>query len=319
MSHDHAHEHRIESSATRILVAIAANAVFIGAEVYASFVADSSALRADAGHNFTDVLALVLAWAAILLGGIAPSSQKSFGYKKATVVASFVGSALLVWALIEMASDIFSRLGSGSAVNTNGLLIAAVAALGVLVNGFSAWLLRSDSNDLNYRSAYLHMLVDAVVSAGVVVSGLLIHWLKWHWIDAAISIVILVVIGKSAWRLVLDSANLLLDGVPSHIDLEVVKKFLLGQPGVRNCHDLHIWAISTSQTALAVHLLVEPEIASHKDFLQELQHELQEYFSIDHFTIQVDLDEDCEFDCSTSREKGDLGRSASQKGRCANP
>lgn len=304
MSHDHAHDHKVESSATRIVLAIAANTLFISAEVYASFVADSSALRADASHNFTDVLALILAWIAIMLGGIAPSSRKSFGYKKATVVASFVGSALLIWALVEIGIDIVTRLGSGSAANTNGLLIAAVAALGVLVNGFSAWLLRSDSNDLNYRSAYLHMLMDAVVSAGVVVSGLLIHWLEWQWIDPAISIAILVVIGRSAWRLVMDSANLLLDGVPSHIDLEAVKRFLLGQPGVRNCHDLHVWAISTSQTALAVHLVVDAESASHKEFLHDLQHELHEHFAIDHFTIQVDLDDDYEFDCSTSLEKG---------------
>lgn len=307
MSHDHNHDHAhvVTSSASKLLWAIGVNVLFIGVEIYASFVADSTALRADASHNFTDVLALILAWFAILLGGITPSSQKSFGYKKATVIASFLGSALLVWALIEMSIDIYMRYRSGYSANLNGILIASVAAVGVLINGLSAWILRSDSMDLNMRGAYLHMLMDMAVSAGVVVSGLLIYWFHWQWIDSVVSIAVVLLIGKSAWRLLLDSMNLLLDGVPSHTSLDAVKHFLLDQPGIQDCHDLHIWAISTSQTALAVHLVTDFQLSSQKSFLHDLQHELQEHFSIDHFTIQIDLAEECEFNCSTTSKNGD--------------
>jgi len=258
-AHDHAHGHDhvipADGINLRMGIAVALNLVFVVVEGGFGFVSNSVALIADAGHNLSDVLGLVCAWGALMLGRRPPGAKFTYGLGRSSVLAALANAVLLLLACGAIAWEAASRLGSPPPVA--GRTVMIVAAIGIALNGISAWMLHAGSHgDLNRRSAYLHMLSDAVVSAGVVLSGLLIIWSGWSLIDPIVSLVIVAVILVSTWRLLRDSLTLSLDGVPASVNSSAVMSYLADQRGVTDVHDLHIWALSTTSVALTAHLVV---------------------------------------------------------------
>src|ERR1700727_744926 len=255
--HDHSHAHVIPADgiSLRMGIAVALNLVFVVVEGGFGFMSNSGALSADAAHNLSDVLGLVCAWGALLLGRRPPGAKFTYGLGRSSVLAALANAVLLLLACGAIAWEALSRLGSPPEVA--GRTVMIVATIGIALNGISAWMLHAGSHgDLNRRSAYIHMLGDAVVSAGVVLSGLLIIWTGWSLIDPLVSLVIVAVILVSTWRLLRDSLTLSLDGVPSSVNSSAVLSYLADQRGVTDVHDLHIWALSTTSIALTAHLVV---------------------------------------------------------------
>jgi cobalt-zinc-cadmium efflux system protein len=295
-SHDHGHAHVIspDGVSLRMGIAVALNLVFVVVEGGFGFMSNSVALIADAGHNLSDVLGLVCAWGALLLGRRPPGAKFTYGLGRSSVLAALANAVLLLLACGAIAWEAASRLGSPPAVA--GRTVMIVAAIGIALNGISAWMLHAGSHgDLNRRSAYIHMLGDAVVSAGVVLSGLLIIWTGWSLIDPLVSLVIVAVILVSTWRLLRDSLTLSLDGVPSSVNSSAVLSYLADQRGVTDVHDLHIWALSTTSVALTAHLVV-PDRGAEDALLTSLTPDLKRRFQIQHATLQIERDR-CEHGC----------------------
>ena len=275
-------------------IAVALNLVFVVVEGGFGFMSNSVALIADAGHNLSDVLGLVCAWGALLLGRRPPGAKFTYGLGRSSVLAALANGVLLLLACGAIAWEAVSRLGSPPEVA--GRTVMIVAAIGIALNGISAWMLHAGSHgDLNRRSAYIHMLGDAVVSAVVVLSGLLIIWTGWSLIDPLVSLVIVAVILVSTWRLLRDSLTLSLDGVPSSVNSSAVLSYLADQRGVTDVHDLHIWALSTTSVALTAHLVV-PDRGAEDALLTSLTPDLKRRFQIQHATLQIERDR-CEHGC----------------------
>ncbi len=300
--HGHAHAHGMghahaiapERINLRMGFAVALNLIFVLIEGGFGFVSNSVALIADAGHNLSDVLGLVCAWTALLLGRRAPGAKFTYGLGRSSVLAALVNAVLLLLACGAIAWEAASRLGSPPAVA--GQTVMIVAGIGIVLNGISAWLLHAGSHgDLNRRSAYLHMLGDAAVSAGVLLSGLLIVLTGWSRLDPIVSLVIVAVILMSTWRLLRDSLTLSLDGVPASVNSSAVMSFLADQRGVTDVHDLHIWALSTTSVALTAHLVV-PDRGAEDALLSSLTPNLKRRFHIHHATLQIERDR-CEHGC----------------------
>src|SRR5277367_617486 len=292
--HGHAHGHVGHSHAPdRFGFAFAAgvtlNAVFVIAELAFGYAANSLALISDAVHNFSDVIALLLAWGATWLAGRQPTHQHTYGYRRASILAALFNAGLLLIAVGGIAVEAINRIQEPAAVA--GWTIVLVAALGIVVNGSTALLfMRGRHGDLNIRGAYLHMAADAGVSFGVVVAALLIMATGWLWVDPAISLCIAAVVLASGWGLAKDSVNLALDGVPRGIELAKVKDYLNLVEGVTELHDLHIWAMSTNETALTAHLVCP---GGYDDgFLHRVCEELSHRFSIHHATLQIEASGD---------------------------
>jgi cobalt-zinc-cadmium efflux system protein len=295
-SHAHGHAHVIspDGVSLRMGIAVALNLVFVIVEGGFGFMSNSVALIADAGHNLSDVLGLVCAWGALLLGRRPPGAKFTYGLGRSSVLAALANAVLLLLACGAIAWEALSRLGSPPEVA--GRTVMIVAAIGIALNGISAWMLHAGSHgDLNRRSAYIHMLGDAVVSAGVVLSGLLIIWTGWSLIDPLVSLVIVAVILVSTWRLLRDSLTLSLDGVPSSVNSSAVLSYLADQRGVTDVHDLHIWALSTTSVALTAHLVV-PDRGAEDALLTSLTPDLKRRFQIQHATLQIERDR-CEHGC----------------------
>ena len=295
-SHAHGHAHVIspDGVSLRMGIAVALNLVFVVVEGGFGFMSNSVALIADAGHNLSDVLGLVCAWGALLLGRRPPGAKFTYGLGRSSVLAALANAVLLLLACGAIAWEAASRLGSPPAVA--GRTVMIVAAIGIALNGISAWMLHAGSHgDLNRRSAYIHMLGDAVVSAGVVLSGLLIIWTGWSLIDPLVSLVIVAGILVSTWRLLRDSLTLSLDGVPSSVNSSAVLSYLADQRGVTDVHDLHIWALSTTSVALTAHLVV-PDRGAEDALLTSLTPDLKRRFQIQHATLQIERDR-CEHGC----------------------
>jgi cobalt-zinc-cadmium efflux system protein len=295
-SHAHGHAHAIspDGVSLRMGIAVALNLVFVVVEGGFGFMSNSVALIADAGHNLSDVLGLVCAWGALLLGRRPPGAKFTYGLGRSSVLAALANAVLLLLACGAIAWEAASRLGSPPEVA--GRTVMIVAAIGIALNGISAWMLHAGSHgDLNRRSAYIHMLGDAVVSAGVVLSGLLIIWTGWSLIDPLVSLVIVAVILVSTWRLLRDSLTLSLDGVPSSVNSSAVLSYLADQRGVTDVHDLHIWALSTTSVALTAHLVV-PDRGAEDALLTSLTPDLKRRFQIQHATLQIERDR-CEHGC----------------------
>jgi len=291
--HDHGHEHGPGHShapknfGTAFLVGIALNSGFIVAEVVYGILGNSVALLADAGHNLGDVLGLLVAWIASLLVKRAPTAHFTYGLRGSSILAALFNAVLLLIAVGAIALEAIQRLGQPEPVS--GMTVIVVAALGIAVNGITALLFASGrEGDLNIRGAHLHMAADAAVSAGVVVAGLVILLTGWTWLDPLVSLGISLVIIWGTWSLLRDSLNMSLAAVPPGIDPGAVRQFLQEQPGVASVHDLHIWAMSTTETALTVHLCMPAQPGD--AFLHHLQHELQDDFGIGHSTIQIETD-----------------------------
>ena len=270
---------------------IALNLAFVVVEAGVGIVAGSMALVADAGHNLSDVLALVIAWGASVLAARAPSDRFTYGFKSSTILAALANAALLMLALGAILVETLRRLADPAPVA--GGLVMAVAAVGILVNTGTALLfLKGRKDDLNIRAAFLHMAADAAVSAGVVLAGLAILLTGRMWIDPLTSLAIVALIGWGTWGLLKDSLKLGLLGVPEGIDEKAVRGFLAGLPGVSAVHDLHIWPMSTTETALTAHLVM-PGGHPGDGFLHELAHELEHRFGIGHATVQVEMAAEC--------------------------
>lgn len=282
----HHHDHGAIAYNRAFAIGVALNIIFVLVEVWFGLAADSLALLTDAGHNLGDVLGLLLAWGAAALATRKPKGSRTYGYSRATILAGLASGLLLIAAVGAIAFEALGRLFEPA--EPVGTTIMIVAGIGVVINTLTALMfIRGKDSDLNIRGAFLHMAADAAVSLGVVVSGLLIWWFGWNRLDAIISLVIAAVIFLSTWSLLRDSANLAVDAAPAHIDVEEVRRFLLAQPGVTGLHDLHIWAMSTTRTALTAHL-VRQEMPTSDEFLLGIADQLKQQFAIHHATLQIE-------------------------------
>ncbi|MCJ7556350.1 MAG: cation diffusion facilitator family transporter [Gammaproteobacteria bacterium] len=281
------HAHAADDYNRLFALGVTLNVIFVLVEAVAGFASNSMALLADAGHNLSDVLTLLLAWGAHALSGSRPTHRHTYGLRRSTILASLVSALVLYSAMGAMAWEAVGRLQSEAHV-ASGVVIG-VAFVGMLVNGLTALLFARDRHrDLNIRGAFLHMAADAVVSMGVVVTGFLLLYTGWLWLDPAISLAIILVVLVSGWGLFRESLNLAVDAVPAHIDAAQVRDYLGKLQGVVQVHDLHIWAMSTTETALTAHLVM-PELRGDADpFLVQTAASLREQFNIQHATLQIE-------------------------------
>lgn len=265
---------------------IALNIGFVLIEIGAGIKAQSLALIADAGHNLVDVIGLIIAWSATLLARRRTTPTRTYGWRRSSILAAWINALLISVAVGAIAWEAAHRLFQPRPVATG--LMCAVSGIGLVVNGLTALFFhRGCKHDLNIRGAFLHMAADAAVSAGVLASALIIGATGWVRIDPLMSLVISAVIGFGTWSLLRDSTNLALDAVPPHIDRDGIVTFLSQAPGVADLHDLHIWAMSTTETALTAHLVM-PEGNSDDTFLIHLERHLHERFHIHHATLQIE-------------------------------
>lgn len=295
--HDHHHGHHHHPApgghGPAFAIAVTLNAAFVVAEVIAGYISGSTALLADAGHNLGDVLSLLLAWGASVLAARPASGRYTYGFKNSSILAAIANAALLWFALGAVLVETLRRLVDPQPVEGGMMMI--VAAVGIAINLGSALLfMRGSKGDLNLRAAFLHLLADAVVSASVVFAGLAILLTGLTWIDPVASLIITVGLAWSSWDLLRDAIRMGLLGVPRHIDDGAVRTLLLCQPGVTAIHDLHIWPMSTTETALTAHLVM-PGGHPGDAFLRELGEALQHGHRIDHATIQIEHNAD---DCA---------------------
>jgi len=285
--HDHHHHHAPADFGRAFLLGIILNLGFVAAEALFGVLSGSVALLADAGHNLSDVLGLVISWGGAVLSRRPPTNRYTYGLRGSSILAATLNALLLLLAVGAIAWEAIGRFRDPPPVA--GTTVMVVAGVGILVNAGTALLFASGrKGDLNIRSAFLHMAADALVSAGVVAAGLLILLTGQGWIDPAVSLVIVLVIIWSTWGLLRDSVRMLLDAVPDHIDLEEVRAELLSRPGVAAVHDLHIWSMSTSEIALTAHLVM-PGGHPGDAFLVELQDRLARRYRIEHCTIQIEI------------------------------
>lgn len=284
-----AHTHNKEENYNKAFAfGIALNVIYIVVEVIYGLLISSMALIADAGHNLSDVLGLLLAWGAAFLAKTLPTRKRTYGLRKSTILAALFNALILFIAVGAITIEAIRRLINPEQVH--GITMMIVAGIGVIINGVTAWLfIKGKEKDINIRGAYLHMAADAGVSVGVVVAGLLITLTGWLWLDPAISLVIVLVITIGTWDLLRDSFLMSVDGVPRGISVKEVEEHLKKIPGVIEIHDLHIWAMSTTETALTVHLVM-PDSNLGDYFLKEICDDLHQKFGIGHSTIQVEKD-----------------------------
>jgi cobalt-zinc-cadmium efflux system protein len=294
---NHHHHHAPPDYNRAFAAGVTLNVGFVIVEAVFGVLSDSLALLTDAGHNLSDVLGLLLAWGAAALAKKRPSARRTYGYSRATILASLFSGLLLMGAVGAIGWEAISRLMTPA--QPAGKTIMIVAAVGVVINTATAlFFFSGKDHDLNIRGAFLHMAADAAVSLGVVASGALIFYLGFNWIDPLISLVIAAVILISTWGLLRDSLNLAVDAVPRGVDPDAVRDFLSTLPGVRAIHDLHIWPMSTTDTALTAHMVME-EFPDSDQYLNDVAAVLQERFSINHPTIQLER-HDGEFHCHQS-------------------
>ena len=295
-SHDHCNEHDQEhghnhSPAPKnfdraFAIGIALNVSFVVIEAVFGLLSNSLALLADAGHNLSDVLGLVLAWGASVLVRKIPTQRYTYGLRRTSVLAALTNALVLLIAVGAIAWEAILRFGHPEAVESGTVIL--VASIGIFINGFTAWLFMSGKDqDVNIRGAYLHMAADAVISLGVVVAAIAMRFTGWLWLDPSVSLAIAVVIGVGTWSLLRESLSLALDAVPANIHPEKVFAYLARLPGVTAVHDLHIWAMSTTEIALTVHL-VKPDAIIDDALLVNINNELREQFGIGHTTVQFE-------------------------------
>ncbi|MED4045132.1 cation diffusion facilitator family transporter [Priestia aryabhattai] len=287
MSHNHEHHHHSPNNyGFAFGFGIILNTIFIVVEATYGIIGDSLALLADAGHNLSDVLGLIIAWVAVWLGRKKPTNKRTYGFKKSSILAALFNAIFLLVAIVYIVWEAVQRFASPTPVVGKAVIIVAV--IGIVINTVTALLFMSGSKgDLNIRGAFLHMAADALVSLGVVIAGIIIIWTGWNWLDPLVSIIIAVVIFFGTWGLLKESLNLSLDAVPDNVDVKKIKAYLEGLPLVTNVHDLHVWGISTTEAALTVHLVHENKEESDQ-LLQKVVQELHDKYGIEHATIQIE-------------------------------
>lgn len=267
-------------------LAIALNLLYVVTEALAGWWGDSLALLADAGHNLSDVLSLVLAWGGSYLASRAATRRRTYGLRRSSILAALVNAILLLLAIGAIGWEAIQRLADPPAPNTT--LVIAVAAVGVMINTATALLfMRGRHKDLNLRGAYLHMVADAAVSVGVVIAGLAIAWTQWHWLDPLVCLVIVGVIAFGSWSLLRESLDLALDAVPESVDPQAVEAYLANLPELCGVHHVHIWAMSTTEVALTAHL-IKVDDRLDDAFLRRVHQALHDQFGIDHATLQLE-------------------------------
>jgi len=290
--HDHTHDHAPATFGRAFAIGVALNAALVALQFAYGLVSNSMALIADAGHNLTDVLGLLMAWGATAVSKWPPTGRYTYGLRSSSILAALGNAIVLLVAVGAIAWEAGQRF-----VNPQPVLertVMAVAAIAIVVNGGTALLFSAGrKGDVNIRGAFMHMLADAAISFGVLVSGLAILLTGWLWLDPLVSLAISVIIVWGTWGLLRDAMNLALNAVPAGINVNNVRAYLEGLPGVESIHDLHIWAMSTTETALTCHLVM-PGGQDGDAFLFEVAKRLQERFAIHHATLQIERgDEQC--------------------------
>ena len=293
--HAHGHSHAPADFGQAFLIGILLNTGFVVVEAVYGWLSGSMALIADAGHNLSDVLALLLAWGASVAARRPPTERFTYGYKSSTILAALANAALLLIAIGAIAFETVHRMADPAPVQ--GMTMVIVAGIGIAINTGTALLfLRGRNHDINIRGAFLHMAADALVSLGVVIAGVLIILTGANWIDPLVSIVIVAVIAWGTWGLLKDSVAMSLLAVPKGISESRVRGYLAGLPGVNEIHELHIWPMSTTETALTAHLVM-PGGHPGDAFLREIAVELQHHHRIGHATIQIEHSRECAGGC----------------------
>lgn len=285
MSHQHHHHHAPQNHNNAFKIGILLNTAFVVIEVLYGFRAGSTALLADAGHNLVDVLSLVLVWVATFLAAKKPQRNFTYGYRKSTILSSLVNGLFLVFSAAFIAYEAIDKLLNGASVE--GKIVIIVAFVGVLINTVTAlMLMKGQHDDLNIKGAFLHMAADAGVSLGVAIGGAIILYTGLNWIDPILSLLIVAFIVFTTWSLLKESIFLTLDAAPEKFDVKGIEDALLAHKDVSKIHDLHVWALSTSQNALSVHI-VSPLDQTEK-LLEELNKMINQRFHISHNTIQIE-------------------------------
>ncbi len=290
-AHDHTHSHGGDARGPRLgrafAAGIALNVAFVIAEVILGLMANSLALVADAMHNLSDVVGLVLAWGASALALRPPSARFTYGFRGSTILAALANAMLLLVVTGGIAWEALHRLKNPGIVNETLMIWVAIA--GIVINGVTAWFFMADrKSDLNVRGAYLHMAADAGVSAGVALAGAGMLLTGWLWLDPAVSLVIVATIFVGTWGLLRDSVKLALHAAPESVDPGEVRGYLCALKGVAEVHDLHIWGMSTTETALTAHLVM-PSGHPGDDFIAHVVHDIEHRFRIGHVTLQIEM------------------------------
>ena len=289
--HHHDHTPKLDHLNNAFILGIILNSVFVIIEVITGLSIHSLSLLTDAGHNLSDVAGLALALLAFKLTKVDANDNYTYGYKRSTIIVSFFNALILFGAVGVIGYEAIMRFMHPEAIA--GGTMAWVALIGIGINAFTAWLFVKDKDtDLNVKGAYLHMAVDAIVSFGVVISGLIIYFTHWYWIDSAVSLIIAIVILKGTWSLLKDSLRLEMDGVPKEMDLDKIKGELLKGKGVMDVHHMHVWALSTTENALTAHIVVDPAfVSSFSSIKNDLRHRL-EHLDIIHSTFEPEFNDD---------------------------
>ncbi len=290
--HSHGHGHAPGNFGRAFAIGIFLNTAFVIVEAVYGFLSNSMALVADAGHNLSDVLGLAVAWLAASLAARPPSSRYTYGFKGATILAALANAVTLLVAMGAIGWEAVQRFFAPAAVESRTVII--VAAIGIAINFATAMLFaKGREGDINIKGAYLHMMADAAVSAGVVAAGLAILYTGWQWIDPAISLVIVAIVVWGTWGLLRESLSMSMQAVPRSVEEAEVRNFLKQQPGVISLHDIHIWNMSTTDVALTAHLVMDGTHPGDR-FLMQLAQELKHHHGISHVTIQIETDPDTE-------------------------
>lgn len=290
MSHSHHHDHHHRSFGVTLnlsfALAVLLNSGFVLFEVIYAFIAHSMSLLSDAAHNFGDVLGLLMSWGASCLAKRRSTQRYSYGYKKLTILAALANALLLVFTSALIVYESINKLRNPTSINET--IVMVVAFIGIFINGGTAVLfMRQRLSDLNIKSAFLHLAYDALIALGVVLAGAAIYFTGWLWVDSMVGLTIVGIIALGSWNLLRRSVELILGAVPYGVDQEAVMRYLKKLPRVEAVHDLHIWGLSTQETALTAHLVMPDEGLSDKEY-QEINQTLAEQFQIQHVTLQVE-------------------------------
>jgi|EP01037_Dinobryon_pediforme_P003777 cobalt-zinc-cadmium efflux system protein len=297
-SHSHSHGHHHHDHAPKLdhlnnafIVGIILNSLFVVIEVIAGFLTNSLSLLTDAGHNLSDVAGLALALLAFKLTKVNANSKYTYGYKRSTIIVSFFNAMILFVSVGFIGYEAVMRFITPEKVS--GATMAWVSFIGIGINAFTAWLFVKDKDtDLNVKGAYMHMAMDAIVSFGVVISGILIYFTNYYWIDSVVSLIIAIVILRGTWSLLKDSLRLEMDGVPKEMDLNKIKAELLKGKGVVDVHHMHVWALSTTENALTAHIVIDPDfLPSFDGIKKDLRHRL-EHLDIIHSTFEPEFNQE---------------------------
>lgn len=297
--HDHSHHFDVTHASKSLVIGILLNILFVIVEFSAGFFSNSMALLSDAGHNLSDVASLALALLAFKLIQFKPTQKYTYGYRKASILISLLNAVILLLAVGSIGYESIHRFINPEPVESNVIMV--VAATGIVINFISALLFfRDREKDLNLKGAYLHLMIDALVSVGVVIGGIVIYYTSWLWVDPLISVVVMIIILASTWSLLRDSLSLSMDAVPSNIKIETIREEALKLAGIKDIHHIHVWAMSTAENALTAHLVISDSVSREETskIKNKFKHSL-EHLGIQHATLETEVEECKDGVCKT--------------------